>query len=201
MISTLFCIPSCSIPLVDPKKVSQDSTRDLVKNSAVNFYDGVTQAEVEAYYKSIADEDDPTPISYGLNSRVVKKDGKVVEEIASVNGLYGPAIEKIVYWLDKAAGVAENDPAETGDSKNSSSIIKPVIWKSLMNTTSSGYNDVDSSIDFVNGFIEVYNDPLGMKASWESVVNFKDLEATKRTINHLRQCPVVRRQLPCRSPF
>ncbi len=167
-------------PSVDPKKVSQDASRDLVKYSAVNFYDGVTQAEVEDYYKSITDEDDPTPISYGLNSRVVKKDGKVVEEIASVNGLFGPVIEKIVYWLDKAAAVTENDQQkqvieklieyyQTGDLEKFDEYS--ILW----------VNDVDSRIDFVNGFIEVYNDPLGMKASWESVVNFKDLEATKRT--------------------
>ena len=95
-------------PSVDAKKVSQDSTKDLVTHSAVNFYKGVTQAEVEDYYKRITDKNDPTPISYGLNSRVVKKNGKVIEEVAYLNGLYGSAIEKIIYWLEKAAGVAEN---------------------------------------------------------------------------------------------
>lgn len=176
-----FLYPIMFDPSVDPKKVSQDATRDLVKRSAVNFYDGVTQAEVEAYYKSIMDEDDPTPISYGLNSRVVKKNGKVVEEIASVNGLFGPVIEKIVYWLEKAAGAAENDQQKQ--------VIEKLIeyYKTGDLETFDEYNilwvnDVDSRIDFVNGFIEVYNDPLGMKASWESVINFKDLEATKRTI-------------------
>jgi len=175
-----FLEPILFDPGVDPKKVSQDATKDLVTHSAVNFYEGVTQAEVEAYYKSITDEDDPTPISYGLNSRVVKKDGKVVEQIASLDGMYGPAIEKIIFWLEKAAGVAETDQQKkvieklieyykTGDLEKFDEYN--ILW----------VNDTESRVDFVNGFIEVYNDPLGMKASWESVVNFKNLEATKRT--------------------
>ena len=174
-----FLRPILFDPAVAAKKVSQDSTKDLVVNSAVNFYEGVTQAEVEAYYKSVVDEKDTTPISYGLNTRVVKKDGKVVEEIASINGLYGPAIAKIVYWLEKAAGVAENDQQRkviealiayyrTGDLEKFDEYN--ILW----------VKDLSSLIDFVNGFIEVYNDPLGTKASWESVVNFKDLAATKR---------------------
>ena len=167
-------------PTVDAKKVSQDSTKDLVTESAVNFYQGVTQEEVEKYYKSIADEDDPTPISYGLNSRVVKKNGKVAEEVAYLNGLYGPAIEKIIYWLEKAAGVAENDQQrkvidklieyyQTGDLGKFDEYN--ILW----------VDDVESRVDFINGFIEVYSDPMGMKGSWESIVNFKDLAATKRT--------------------
>ena len=145
----------------------------------MNFYEGVTQAEVETYYKGIVDEKDATPISYGLNSRVVKKDGKVVEEVASIDGLYGPAIAKIVYWLEKAAGVAENERQKkviealiayyrTGDLEKFDAYN--ILW----------VEDLASMVDFVNGFIEVYNDPLGMKASWESLVNFKDLAATKR---------------------
>ncbi len=175
-----FLKPVMFDPAVDAKKISQDSTKDLIVHSAVNFYEGVTQKEVEEYYKSITDEDDPTPIWYGLNSRVVKKNGKVVEEVASVNGLYGPAIQKIVYWLEKAAGVAENDQQrqvieklieyyETGDLEKFDEYN--ILW----------VNDTESLVDFINGFIEVYQDPMGMKASWESVVNFKDLVATKRT--------------------
>ena len=167
-------------PAVDAKKVSQDTAKDLVTHSAVNFYEGVSQEEVENYYSSIVDEDDPTPISYGLNSRVVKKDGKVIEEVASLGGLYGPAIEKIIFWLEKAAGAAENNQQrqvieklveyyKTGDLKTFDEYN--ILW----------VNDVDSRVDFVNGFIEVYSDPKGMKGSWESLVNFKDLEATKRT--------------------
>ena len=166
-------------PDVAPKKVSQDSTKDLVTNSAVNFYDGVTQAEVEHFYQKIADKADPTPISYGLNSRLVKRDGLIVEQVASINGLYGPAIAKIVYWLEKAAGVAENE-----QQKN---VIEALVayYRSGDLRQFDAYNilwvgDLSSLIDFVNGFIEVYNDPLGLKASWESVVNFKDLAATKR---------------------
>jgi dipeptidyl-peptidase-3 len=174
-----FLNPILFDPTVAAKKVSQDSTKDLVAQSAVNFYEGVTQAEVEAYYKKIAVKDDPTPISYGLNSRVVKKDGNVVEEVAKVGGLYGPAIEKIVTWLEKAAGVAENEPQKkiieklieyyrTGDLKKFDEYS--VLW----------VGDVQSRVDFVNGFIEVYQDPMGRKAAWESLVNFKDIAATKR---------------------
>jgi dipeptidyl-peptidase-3 len=175
-----FLQPIIFDPAVDAKKVSQDATKDLVTNSAVNFYEGVTQEEVEDYYESITDKDDPTPIWYGLNSRVVKKNGKVTEEVASIDGLYGPAIEKIVYWLEKASGVAEND------------FQKQVIDK-LIEYYRTGdlekwdeYNilwikDVDSRVDFINGFIEQYYDPMGIKGSWEAMVNYKDLEATKRT--------------------
>lgn len=174
-----FLRPILFDPSVAPKMVSQDPTKDLVTNSAVNFYQGVTQAEVENYYRSIVDEDDPTPISYGLNSKVVKKDGKVVEEVYSLDGLYGPAIEKIIYWLGKAASVAENDKQKT--------VIEELIdyYRTGNLEKFDEYNifwvqDVDSRIDFINGFIEWYDDPLGMKGSWESIVNFKDLEATKR---------------------
>ena len=174
-----FLTPILFDPAVAPKKVSQDSSKDLVAHSAVNFYEGVTQAEVETYYKGLVDETDATPVSYGLNSRVVKKDGRVVEEVAKVDGLYGPAIARIVGWLEKAAGVAENETQKkviealvayyrTGDLERFDEYN--VLW----------VGDLASLVDFVNGFIEVYDDPLGMKASWESVVNFKDLAATKR---------------------
>jgi dipeptidyl-peptidase-3 len=175
-----FLKPILFDPAVDAKKISLDSSKDLVKSSAVNFYEGVSQAEVEKYYAALAKKDDPEPISYGLNSRLIKKDGKVVEEAAKVGGLYGPAIEKIVYWLGKAAGVAENEQQkkvieklieyyQTGDLKKFDEYN--VLWVS----------DTQSLVDFVNGFIEVYNDPMGRKATWEALVNFKDLEATKRT--------------------
>jgi len=174
-----FLNPILFDPAVDPKKLSQDPAKDLVVNSAVNFYEGVTQAEVEAYYKGIVDEKDETPVSYGLNTRVVKKDGRVVEEVASVDGLYGPAIAKIVSWLEKAADVAENEQQKK--------VIETLIayYCSGDLETFDEYNilwvqDLSSLVDFVNGFIEVYDDPLGLKASWESVVNFKDLAATKR---------------------
>ncbi len=174
-----FLRPILFDPAVDAKKVSQDASKDLVTHSAVNFYEGVTQAEVEAYYKKLADPKDPTPVSYGLNSRVAKKGGKVIEEAASIDGLYGPYIARIVHWLEKAAGVAENDQQRkviealidyyrTGDLRTFDAYN--ILW----------VNDLDSHIDFINGFIEVYSDPLGMKGSWEALVNFKDLAATKR---------------------
>jgi dipeptidyl-peptidase III len=175
-----FLKPILFDPAVDAKKIGQDPKKDLVTSSAVNFYEGVTQAEVEKYYEGIIDKKNPSPISYGLNSKVVKKNGKVVEEAASVKGLYGPALEKIVFWLEKAAGVAENDQQkkvieklieyyQTGDLKKFDEYN--ILW----------VGDLQSRVDFVNGFIEVYNDPLGRKATWESLVNFKDVEATKRT--------------------
>ncbi len=174
-----FLTPVLFDPAVAPKRVSQDATRDLVADSAVNFYEGVTQAEVEAYYKSVVDPKDETPVSYGLNTRVVKRDGRVVEETARIDGLYGPAIAGIVHWLEKAAAVAEND--------HQRKVIEALVdyYRTGDLETFDAYNilwvrDLASHVDFVNGFIEVYNDPLGMKASWESVVNFKDLEATKR---------------------
>ncbi len=176
----VFLRPILFDPDVDAKKVSQDSSKDLVTNSAVNFYEGVTQAEVESYYKSITDEEDTTPISYGLNSRVVKKNGRVTEEVASMNGMYASSIEKIVYWLEKAVPMAENDQQRQVIEKlieyyRTGNLEKfdeyNILW----------VNDLESRVDFINGFIEVYSDPMGMKGSWESVVNFKDLEATKRT--------------------
>ncbi|MCR4395926.1 MAG: dipeptidyl peptidase 3 [Candidatus Saccharicenans sp.] len=174
-----FLKPIIFAPKVDTKKVCQDPSFDLVANSAVNFYEGVTQKEVEEYYARLIDKNDPTPISYGLNSRVVKKDGQVMEEVCRIDGKYGPAIEQIVYWLEKAATVAENDLQRqvieklveyyrTGDLKKFDEYN--ILW----------VKDTESVVDFVNGFIEVYNDPLGMKASWEALVNFKNPEATKR---------------------
>jgi len=174
-----FLTPILFDPAVDGKKVSQDSTQDLVTKSAVNFYEGVTQAEVEKYYEKIIDKKDQTPISYGLNTKVVKKNGKIVEEVAAIDKMYGPAIAKIVYWLEKAAGVAENEQQKkaiealiqyyrTGNLKDFD--VYNIAW----------VQDLQSRVDFVNGFIEVYNDPLGRKATWESLVNFKDMEATKR---------------------
>lgn len=174
-----FLEPVLFDPNMDAKKVSQDSTGDLVADSAVNFYEGVTQAEVEDYYKSLTDEDNPTPPSYGLNSRVVKKDGELTEEVYFIDGLYGPAIEKIVFWLEKAAGAAENDQQRK--------VIEKLIqyYRTGNLKTFDEYNilwvnDTESHIDFINGFIEVYSDPMGMKGTWEGLVNFKNPEATQR---------------------
>ena len=167
-------------PTIMPKRVNQADGEDLVLTSACNYYDGVTQAEAEAFYAKMKDPKDETPISYGLNSRLVKENGKIQEKVWKVGGLYTQALEKIVYWLKKAEGVAEDDAQkaaiskliefyETGDLKTFDEYA--ILW----------VKDLNSRIDVVNGFTESYGDPLGMKASWESLVNFKDLVATQRT--------------------
>ena len=167
-------------PAVMPKRVNQAAGEDLVLTSACNYYDGVTQKEAEDFYNAMKDPKDETPVSYGLNSRLVKENGKIQEKIWKVGGLYGQAIDKIVYWLKKAEGVAENPEQkaviaelikfyETGDLKIFDEYA--ILW----------VKDLNSLVDFVNGFTESYGDPLGMKASWESLVNFKDMEATHRT--------------------
>ena len=167
-------------PVVMPKRVNQAAREDLVLTSACNYYDGVTQKEAEDFYNAMKDPKDETPVSYGLNSRLVKENGKIQEKIWKVGGLYGQAIDKIVYWLKKAEGVAENPEQkaviaelikfyETGDLKTFDEYA--ILW----------VKDLNSLVDFVNGFTESYGDPLGMKASWESLVNFKDMEATHRT--------------------
>lgn len=170
---------------IAPIKICQDITKDLVTHSAVNFYENVTQKEVEKYYADLRKSDTNTkkeePISYGLNTKVTKdSDGKVIELPWKIGGLYSPAIEKIVYWLEKASTVAENE-----EQKNH--ILKLIEYYTSGDLkTWDEYNilwvkDNKSSVDYVNGFIEVYTDPLGQKATWESVVNFKDLENNRRT--------------------
>jgi len=163
------------------KKILQASGVDMVKGSAVNFYaEELTQQEVEEFYNSLRDESDTTPVSYGLNSRVVKDNNKLKEVVWKIDGLYGGAIKEIVYWLSKAVDVAETTEQKNGLEKlieyyNTGDLNiwdeYNVIW----------VKDLASHIDFINGFVEVYSDPLGMKGTWESIVNFKDIEATKRT--------------------
>jgi dipeptidyl-peptidase-3 len=166
-------------PNYDSKIVNLASGIDNVKSSANNFYEGVTQAEVEAYYNAKIDTTDTHPISWGLNSKMVKENGEVKERVWKVGGMYSPAIEKIVYWLEKAVTVAENDKQKkslellvqyykTGDLK---------IWDEY---NIAWVNDTESRLDVVNGFIEVYDDAIGKRASFESVVSLKDMEATKR---------------------
>ncbi|MDD5838509.1 MAG: dihydrofolate reductase [Bacteroidales bacterium] len=163
------------------KRVNQADGQDLVRTSASNLYDeNVTQAEVEAYYASIKDTTDLTPVSYGLNTRVAKVDGKVVEQPYKIGGLYSPAIEKIVENLQKALPYAENDAQKaytqklidyytTGDLRTFDEYS--IMWA----------EDTASQVDYVNGFIESYGDPLGMTGSWESIVNFKNIPASHRT--------------------
>ena len=167
-------------PKVMPKRVNQADGEDLILTSASNYYDGVTQKEAENYYNAMKNPADSFPVMYGMNSRLVKENGKLKEKIWKVGGLYSPAIEKIVYWLEKASGVAE-------DANQKAAIDKLIqFYKDGDLKTFDEYSilwvkDLDSRVDFVNGFTESYGDPLGLKASWESIVNFKDLEATKRT--------------------
>lgn len=167
-------------PNIFPKRINQAAGVDLVKTSAVNFYEDVTQAEVEAFYNKMKNPNDNRPISYGLNSKVVKENGAITEQVYKIGGMYSPAIERIVNWLEKAANVAENDSQkqvilslinfyQTGDLKKFDDYS--VLW----------VQDLNSQVDFINGFIETYTDPLGMKGTWESIVNFKNIDATKRT--------------------
>lgn len=167
-------------PAVMPKRVNQADGEDLILTSAANYYEGVTQQEAEDFYAGMKEPGETEPVMYGMNSRLVKKNGVVQEEVWKIGGMYGKALQKIVSWLDKAALVAENDRQRevirlltefyrTGDLKTFDAYS--IVW----------LKDTDSRVDFVNGFIESYGDPLGMKASWESIVNFKDLEATRRT--------------------
>ena len=173
-------LPVIYDPAVYPARKVMDG-KDIVAESAVNFYEGVTREEVEALYASMIDPSDKTPVSYGLNSRVVKgEDGVVREEVYKIGGLYGKALEKICKELKKAARYAENETQKaytadlieyyrTGDLK---------LWDKY---NVQWVKDTLGTIDFVNGFVEDYNDPLGRKATWEGLVNFKDNEASKRT--------------------
>lgn len=167
-------------PTVMPKRVNQADGDDLVLTSACNYYEGVTQAEAEAYYNALKDPNDPTPISYGLNSRLVKENGQVKEKVWKVGGLYGEALSKIVFWLQKADSVAET-PEQKAVIEKLISFYQTGDLKAFDEYAILWVKDLNSRIDFVNGFTESYGDPLGMKASWESLVNFKDLEATRRT--------------------
>lgn len=168
-------------PNLYPKRVDQSSGIDMIVRSACNYYDGVTQREAEAFYEAMADPSDNQPISYGLNSQLVKNaDGQVTERVWHIDGMYGEAIREIVGWLEKARTVAENqqqaDYIGTLISYYRSGDLREFDRYNVQWVT-----DTLSTVDFINGFIEVYGDPLGYKASWESSVNFKDAEATKTT--------------------
>jgi len=167
-------------PTVFPKRTNQADGVDLLLTSAVNFYEGVTQAEAEEFYDRMKNPNDSTPVSYGLNSKLVKENGVLVEKTYKLGGMYGKAIEQIVFWLNKAVSVAENDRQRD--------VIQSLIkfYESGNLKTYDEYcikwlQDTASLVDFVNGFTETYADPLGLKGSWESIVNFKNLASTKRT--------------------
>lgn len=154
--------------------------KDIIKASSVNFYDNVTKEEVEKFYAAMEDPNDSTPVSYGLNSKVVKENGKITEKRYTTDGLYGPALKKICEHLEKAQAVAENDAQKAYIAK----LIEYYTTGDL--NTWDEFNimwvkDTESDVDFVNGFIENYSDPMGMKATWEAVVNFRDIEASRRT--------------------
>lgn len=165
---------------VMPKRMNQAAGADIVQTSGINFYEGVTQREVEDFYNAMKNPDDNTPVSYGLNSKVVKENGKVTEKVWKLGGMYDKAIERIVGWLEKASAVAEND----GQKEVINSLVsfyKSGDLKQFDDYSILWTNDTISQVDFINGFIEVYADPLGMKGTWESIVNFKSEEASKRT--------------------
>lgn len=157
-----------------------DTSKDIVLGSSVNFYDGgITRQEVDAFYAKMASKKDPRPISYGLNTRLVKKDGKIYEEVWNIESVYGPAIEKIIDELGKAAQYAENETQKeylallieyykTGDLK---------LWDDF---NVKWVGEKEGAIDLINGFVEDYEDPLGRKATWESIVELKDFEASRR---------------------
>lgn len=167
-------------PEIMPKRVNKSQGKDILTTSACNYYQGINQNKAEEYYNNLKESGGDTPISFGLNSRLVAEEGQLVEKIWKVGGLYSKAIEKIIYWLQKAIKYAENDTQQT--------IIQTLInyYRTGDLRTFDEYSiqwlkDTNSFVDFTNGFIETYGDPLGLKASWESIVNYKDLEATHRT--------------------
>lgn len=166
-------------PSVAAKKVNQNSDEDMVVNSATNFYEGVTQSEVEEFYSKMVDKTNPTPISFGLNSKVVKNGGTLAEKKWKIGGMYKEAIEKITFWLEKAVVVAEN-PNQKAALEKLIEYYKTGDLKVFDEYNIAWVNDTESAIDVVNGFIETYGDPLGKKGSYESVVSIKDFEASKR---------------------
>ncbi len=163
-----------------PKRVNKTDGEDLVMTSACNYYEGVTQQEAEDYYNALKEAAGENAPSFGLNSRLVKHDGKIQEEVYSASGLYANAIKHIIYWLEEALEFAENDKQRE--------VISTLIYYYYTGdlTTFDEYSIkwvecLEGRVDFINGFIEVYGDPLGLKASWEGIVEYTDIEATKRT--------------------
>ena len=177
-------MPDLMRAIFDPSfmsiKTNQANGVDLIATSANNYYEGLTQKEVENYYAKLKNPKDMTPVMYGLNSKMVKEKGKLVEKTYKVGGLYSPAIEKIVFWLEKASAVAEN-------AKQKASIAALIQYyrsgdlKDFDNYSILWVEDLQSRVDFINGFIESYGDPLGLRGAWESIVNFKDSANTART--------------------
>ena len=167
-------------PTYMAKRVNQAEGMDLITTSACNYYDNITQAEVDSFYVSIKDPNDKTPISYGLNSRLVKENDSIVEQVYKVGGMYSDAIVLIVDRLTEAAKYAEND-AQRKVIESLISYYKTGDLRIFDEYSILWVNDTNSQVDFINGFIESYGDPLGMKGAWESIVNFKNIEASRRT--------------------
>ncbi len=174
LVTIIFC------PEVMPKRVNQTDGEDLVTTSSCNYYgEGLTQAEAESFYNTMKQENNTHPVMYGMNSRLVKNGEKTVEKVWKSGGLYGAAIDRIVYWLEKAANTAEN--------KKQAEVINKLIefyrtgdLRTFDEYTILWVQETEALVDFTNGFTETYGDPLGLKASWEGYVNFKDTEATAR---------------------
>ncbi len=175
-------------PTVMPRRVNRVDGEDLVITSAANYYEGVTQQEAEDFYDKLKDPADATPVMCGMNSRLVKENGRIYEKVWKSGGLYGQAIDKILYWLEKAKTVAEN-PGQQAVIEKLMQFYRDGDLKTFDEYAIQWVKDTDSQVDFVNGFIESYGDPLGMKAAWEGIVDFKDEEATRRTetISHHAQ--------------
>ena len=172
-------VPAIFDPELYPSKLVQADGVDVLKASSMNYYEGVSQAEAERFYAKMAKKNDPRPISYGLNSKLVKEGGKIYEKTYKLGGMYSDAIEQIIYWLEKAAGVAQ-------EPQKSTLLTLVEYYKTGDLRLFDQFNiawtkDTESYIDYVNGFTEDYGDPLGRKGAWESIVNFKNDEATLRT--------------------
>jgi len=166
-------------PEIEKKRVNLESDKDLIQSSSNNYYQGVSQIEAETFYSDLKSKAGAEPVSFGLNSTLVKEDDQLVEKVWKLNGKYGKAIEQIVFWLDKAKNYAENDLQK----KYIGSLIEYYTTGDLAKFDEYSIDwalEQAGDVDFVNGFIEVYGDPLGIKGSWESIVNYKDQEATKR---------------------
>ena len=163
-----------------PKRVNQADGADLIKTSACNYYDGVNQKEVEQFYAKLKDPSDKRPVSYGLNTKLVKQDGQIKELVCKADSLYGDKICNIIHWLGKASEYTENEQQK----KVISTLIKYYKTGDLRifdEYSIEWLKEQDGMVDFINGFIEVYGDPLGLKGSWEGIVEYKNMEATKRT--------------------
>ncbi len=167
-------------PEIMPVKVNKRSGEDLVLTSACNFYENVSQAEVEDYYSVVKRSDDKEPLSYGLNASVVKRDGRIVEDVWKADGKYGAAIKKIVHYLNKALAYAES-PGQKSVIRSLIQFYESGDLRCFNEYCIKWVTDTASYVDFINGFIEVYDDPLGMKGTWEGLVEYRDEDGTRRT--------------------